>query len=710
MASRNQVTLTFAGDDQSLSRTFSKVNRDADHFGRNLDKSSMAGHRFGGALKKVGIGALALGGTALTGLGAALKFGIDQMNQQAVASAQTAAVLKSTGGAAHVTQAQIEGLASSLQTSTGVADDAIQANENMLLTFTNVKNAVGKGNDVFNQATKTVLDMSQALGQSGKTSAIQLGKALNDPIKGVGALSKVGVTFTEGQKKSIKAMVDSGNTMGAQKVILKELNKEFGGSAKAFGDTFPGQVEKTKRAFENVAQSLAAAVLPSITKALQFVTSTVIPALQSLVDWGKAHWPQFVAAIKVAVDWIKTNVVPPVRAAFNAVKDIITGVVNIVIAIWHKFGSDIVNVVRTNFTSLVNVIKPVIALIQSIFKTFAALLHGDWAGVWNGLKGIVSNALKAVLAIITGLVNNFLAAARLLGHAVWEGILAGLKALAGLASKLVQGIGEAIKTAAAWVLTTAVSIGKALMEGIWNGFMSLKDWIISKVKGVLGSIKDAVLGFFGIHSPSQVMADEVGKPLMEGIAKGITNNVGKVTDAVKAMVKKSIEDAKVEAANIAAALADTIAIATANRLNVALRPSQLVAAGFQGQIDASKAIDTGISQRRGAEDVADAVTSAKSALGELQKEIFYGGTVPQADLDAATRTLARAEEDYSAFFRNLFVTSSLEPAVAASYGTTPAPATYQTSVTVNGANLTPTQIIALVDQYERRNGQRFARA
>jgi hypothetical protein len=56
-----------------------------------------------------------------------------------------------------------------------------------------------------------------------------LGKALNDPIKGVTALQRVGVSFTKGQKDQIKSLEESGHHMQAQKVILRELNKEFVG-------------------------------------------------------------------------------------------------------------------------------------------------------------------------------------------------------------------------------------------------------------------------------------------------------------------------------------------------------------------------------------------------------------------------------------------------------------------------------------------------
>ncbi len=113
----------------------------------------------------------------------------ESMNAEA-GLAQTNKVIESTHGVAGVTANAVLDLATNFSHLTKFSDDTVQAGENMLLTFTNI------GKNVFPQATQTVLDMSQALGQDAKSSAIQLGKALNDPITGVSALQRVGVTFT----------------------------------------------------------------------------------------------------------------------------------------------------------------------------------------------------------------------------------------------------------------------------------------------------------------------------------------------------------------------------------------------------------------------------------------------------------------------------------------------------------------------------------
>jgi hypothetical protein len=95
-----------------------------------------------------------------------------------------------------------------------------------------------------------------------KQTSIQVGKALNDPIKGVTALRRVGVQLTDGQQKLIEKMVKSGDVIGAQKVVLKELNKEFGGSAQAAGKTLPGQLSILNESYKNLAATAAKALLP----------------------------------------------------------------------------------------------------------------------------------------------------------------------------------------------------------------------------------------------------------------------------------------------------------------------------------------------------------------------------------------------------------------------------------------------------------------
>jgi phage-related protein len=186
---------------------------------------------------------------------------------------QTAQVIKSTGDASGMTAQSISDLAMSLSKVTPFSDDVIQSGQNILLTFT------GIGKDVFPQTTKTMLDMAQAMGMDTKSAAMQLGKALNDPAQGLSALSREGVTFSEKQKEMIKHMVAVGNTAGAQKIMLAELQKEFGGSAQAAGKTFGGQLQILKNNLEDVKQKIGTALLPILGQFTGWISSSAMPLI-----------------------------------------------------------------------------------------------------------------------------------------------------------------------------------------------------------------------------------------------------------------------------------------------------------------------------------------------------------------------------------------------------------------------------------------------
>lgn len=198
---------------------------------------------------------------------------------------ETERVIRTTGAAAWTSAKQVSELAGAISDKTGADDEAVQSGANLLLTFTNVQNVVGEGNDVFDQATELALDMSTALGTDMSGAAIQLGKALNDPIKGITALSKAGVSFTEQQKEQIKALVESGDVLGAQKIVLAELRKEFGGAAETAGTS----LDKLGVWFGNLQESIGAVFIPAVTGAADVLLEKLGPALEGATGFLADH-------------------------------------------------------------------------------------------------------------------------------------------------------------------------------------------------------------------------------------------------------------------------------------------------------------------------------------------------------------------------------------------------------------------------------------
>lgn len=223
---------------------------------------------------------------------------IDGAREAAQNQAALNAVLKSTHDAVGMSADQINAMVQNLKNMTGVDDDVILQGDNMLLTFTNI------GKTVFPEASQAMLDMAVAMNHGSlegldlKDTSIQLGKALDDPIKGITALSRVGVTFTDQQKEQIKAMVDAGNTAGAQKLILKELEREFGGAAAAAGNADP--FNKFKLAMDDIGKTIGGLLLPPLTALMNFITPLIqnvqaglVPAFQQLGQWLAPVWQGF---------------------------------------------------------------------------------------------------------------------------------------------------------------------------------------------------------------------------------------------------------------------------------------------------------------------------------------------------------------------------------------------------------------------------------
>ena len=253
MASKELSILLLAKD--MASKTIGKVSKEVGRLGRAGAIASRGVTTLAGNLAK-------LGAVAAVGIGAAVTQGIQSLSRIEDINAQTEAAIASTGGAANVSASQIAALAEGIENLTTTEAESVQEAANLLLTFTKVRNEVGEGNDIFNQATEAVVDLSVALGQDATSSAMQLGKALNDPVRGMATLRRSGIQFTADQEKLVKALVESGDVMGAQKVILAELNTQFGGRAASQADTYGGKIRALGHAWGTLQETLAEALIP----------------------------------------------------------------------------------------------------------------------------------------------------------------------------------------------------------------------------------------------------------------------------------------------------------------------------------------------------------------------------------------------------------------------------------------------------------------
>jgi hypothetical protein len=216
-----------------------------------------AGKKAQFALKKAALPAAA----ALGAVGLAAKSAIAAGEAAATANARIAQINKSMGlfGAStdKVNERLIE-YANITARATGVDQNQIKATQAKLLTFGALAKTADEAGGAFDRATKAAIDMAAAGFGEASMNAVQLGKALNDPIKGITALAKSGVTFTEQEKDKIAVLVESGKILEAQEMVLKAIETQVGGTAEATAN----DSDKMKVAFSQVSESIGILLLP----------------------------------------------------------------------------------------------------------------------------------------------------------------------------------------------------------------------------------------------------------------------------------------------------------------------------------------------------------------------------------------------------------------------------------------------------------------
>lgn len=176
--------------------------------------------------------------------------------------------------------ARLVDLANETARATGVDQNQIKGTQAKLLTFKELAATADEVGGSFDRATIAAVDLAAAGMGSAESNAIQLGKALNDPIKGISALNRVGLTFTEEQQNQIRAMQESGDMAGAQNVILEALETQVGGTAAATANAS----DRMKVAWSQVQENLGLKVLPMFERFSDWFIDTGMPALERFGD------------------------------------------------------------------------------------------------------------------------------------------------------------------------------------------------------------------------------------------------------------------------------------------------------------------------------------------------------------------------------------------------------------------------------------------
>lgn len=340
--------------------------------------------------------------------------------------------------------------------------------------------------------------------------------------------------------------------------IYKEAADEYNNTTKSTQDARRATAE-----LEQAQADLGATVEPITTKftelktqALQWFIDTGLPALQSAFQWLSNNLPvvatviggvttamvaqkiasiaataategmtlaQYAAAAAQRVLNVAMNANPigiiitlisALVAAFMYLWDNCEGFRNFFIQMWEG--------IKSAFSAVVNFFKTALEKIKNFFSQAWQGIKKAWSGVTQFFSGIwqkITGVFSGVASFFSGIFKR-----------AWEGIKNAFSSVKSFFSGIWQKIKSAFK------FGDMLSIGKNVIQGLWNGIKNSVAWIKEKITGWVGDVMSFIKRLFGIKSPSRVMRDEVGVMLARGIGVGFEKGM----QGVKADIKNSV--------------------------------------------------------------------------------------------------------------------------------------------------------------------------
>jgi hypothetical protein len=446
------------------------------------DAAHTTGSKLGGIAKGVATG-LAVGAVVSFG-----KASITAAEDSKAAMAGLENVFASMGDTTGKAASSAADYASALSKKIGVDDDAIIAAQTQLATFGEVSNATARAAGTFDRATAAAADLAAAGFGSLDANAVQLGKALNDPAKGIAALAKSGVTFTEAEKEQIAAMQAAGDMAGAQEIVLKAVEKQVKGTAAATATSS----DKMNVAFGETQEAVGQALLP-VFEQLAPILQTVAGFIQENTNWLLPLAGVIlgvVAAIKV---WTA------IQTAFNIVMGLnpivlvvaaIVALIAILVLAYQKVGW---------FRDFVDA---AFAVVKGAFDFVLEAARAVWEWIKNNWPLLLAILLGPFGILISVVVKNFDT----------------VKEVAGTVFDVIKDvfgkIGEAVKAAVA-VVKFQIDLWVAAFNTIKDAATAVYDWVKEKIEALAG--------------------------IIEAVVSTVKTAAGKVADAIKAPVNAVIK-------------------------------------------------------------------------------------------------------------------------------------------------------------------------
>jgi hypothetical protein len=386
---------------------FDKLTRELDRLSSPLEKVA--------AVSRSLAPAAIIGLTALTGMAIGA---VRAAEEAEIADNRLRNIVNSMGlfgsQAETVTQRLFD-FADATELATAVDGDLIRSTQAKLLTFENLAKTADVVGGAMDRATMAAIDLAAAGFGEAEQNAVQLGKALQDPIKGITALARSGVTFTEQEKEKIATLVESGKVLEAQDLILSAIEKQVGGTAAA---TATGSAKMTV-AFNMMSDEIGKVLLPLV--------ETLVPIMVGF--FGMLGENSGVVAVLAGIFAALAVAILAVNFALNAnpivktitlIAALAAGVVILINWLvqlyggWEKLFLDLGKWFIEFVIGFRQAMADIGAFFRSVFEGLGEIAKGALNGVLEFIEGYINFIIAGVNGLLT-LINRVLGAGKAIG-------------------------------------------------------------------------------------------------------------------------------------------------------------------------------------------------------------------------------------------------------------------------------------------------------
>lgn len=451
-------------------------------------------------------------------------------------------VLTQTAGAGKLTTENWNQLADAIPGASGKLQEAMKKNGAYTGDF---RDAMAKGEITAEEFNQAVMDLgmtdaakeaatstSTIEGAMGnlEASVVNVGMQILDSFKGP---ATQGISMlAEGISGLPQAFT---SMMSSMMPALQRIGSVFRSAFEPVGQAITGKLLPALRPFMQALQNLGSAILPVLDAAFQALMPVIGSLLAGLAQVGGTIMSTLTPILNNLAAVVQT-VLPAVQQQFQ---------------IW---GTELQNIINAVFPYIQTIITTVMNIINGIITTVLAALQGNWNGVWtgiqntasrvwNGIQNNVTAAINAVSGVISAVMNAINStwsgvwnAVRNLATSAWNGITNTVRNGVNTVGNTVNNIGGKIKGAFSNAGSWLVSAGNNIIQGLINGIKGAIGNAVAAVKGAASSIVNAAKSALGIHSPSRVFRDEVGKMIPAGLGVGVEMNEKLAVRPVQSMI------------------------------------------------------------------------------------------------------------------------------------------------------------------------------